>query len=245
MADGCHVVTGASSGIGACVARRLLDRGENVLLVARDPGRLAEVGAGRANAVALPLDLDSRDAAQRVAAAVKGGFGRVRGFVHAAGFTALAPLSLLDAAAAASMWNVHAYFPMAFMGWLAKAPNHTEGASCVLVSSSVCHEGDAGNAAYAASKGAVEGMLRSAAAELAARGVRVNAVAPGVVDTPLAHRAWMDDADPATLERIRGRYPFGFGTPEKVADVIDFFLSPASAWVTGQCLIADGGRSFS
>ena len=119
-----------------------------------------------------------------------------------------------------------------------------DGAAAVLVSSLAAHEGDCGNAAYAAAKGAVEGLLRPAAAELAPRGVRVNAVVHGVVDTPMARNSWMARCTPEQIDARRARYPLGFGTPEKVADVIDFFLGEASAWITGQCLVADGGHQL-
>ena len=113
-----------------------------------------------------------------------------------------------------------------------------------MVRELAAHEGDCGNAAYAAAKGAVEGMLRPAAAELAPRGVRVNAVVLGVVDTPMAQGSWMARCTPEQIDARRARYPLGFGTPEKVADVIDFFLGEASAWITGQCLVADGGHQL-
>lgn len=244
MTGGCHVVTGASSGIGLCVARRLLARGESVVVVARRADRLQALYGAEPNARVVAVDLEEPEACEAVAQAVKAAFGPVRGFVHCAGFAAPAPLSLVDDAVARRLYAVHALFPMRFMGWLGKAPNHVPGASCVLVSSLACHEGEKGNAAYAAAKGALEGMLKGVAAELADRGVRVNAVAPGVVETEMAKSAWMDRVAPEELAARRARYPFGFGHPEQVADVVDFFLGAQSSWVTGQCLVADGGKSL-
>ena len=244
MNDGCYVVTGASSGIGLCVARRLLARGERVVVVARRGHALEERFGDELRARIVPADLSLPESVETVAQATKASFGAVRGFVHCAGFAAPAPLSLVDGATAQRLYAVHALFPMRFMGWLAKAPNHVSGASCVLISSLACHEGEKGNAAYAAAKGSVEGMLKGVAAELADRGVRVNAVAPGIVETEMAKSSWMDRVSPEERAARRARYPFGFGQPEQVADVVDFFLSSASAWVTGQCLVADGGGSL-
>ena len=244
MSGACTVVTGASSGIGAAVAARLLARDENVVAVARRADVLAERYGACPNAVCAAVDLESPDATARVAAAVKERFDTVRGFVHAAGFVAPAPLGLVQDETAHRLFSVHALFPLQFLGWLAKRPNHADGASAVLVSSLAAHEGDCGNAAYAAAKGAVEGLLRPAAAELAPRGVRVNAVVLGVVDTPMAQGSWMARCTPEQIDARRARYPLGFGTPERVADVIDFFLGEASAWITGQCLVADGGHQL-
>lgn len=238
---GCYVVTGASSGIGAAVARILLARGETVVAVARRAEALAEL----AGAIPVVQDLAEPDAAVRVAGTLKERGLVVRGFIHCAGFAVPAPLSLVDAETAHRLYTVHALFPMQFLGWLGKLPNHVEGAAAVLVSSIACRVGEAGNAAYASAKGAVEGVVRSAAAELAARGVRVNAVAPGVVETEMARATWMARSTPQQVEAVRARHPFGFATAEAIAEVILFLVSDAARAVTGQCVVADCGRSFS
>lgn len=237
----CFVVTGASSGIGAAVAQRLLARGETVVAVARRAERLAELSG----AIPVIADLATDGAAATVADALKARGLVVRGFIHCAGFAAPAPLSLTASETAQRLYAVHTLFPLQFLGWFGKAPNHVAGAAAVLVSSLACHVGEAGNAAYAAAKGAVEGLVRAAAAELAARGVRVNAVAPGVVETEMARATWMDGATPEQVAAVRARYPFGFASAEQIADVILFLVSDAAAAVTGQCLVADCGRSFS
>lgn len=244
-AAGCIVVTGASDGIGETVARRLIARGENVLAVARRADRLETLCGSAENARFAAIDLEGADAVEAVARAVKDTFGAVRGFVHCAGFNQLAPLSLVDSVVAQRLYAVHALFPMRFMGWLGKAPNHVVGAACVLISSLACHEGAAGNAAYAAAKGAVEGMLKASAAELAGRGVRVNAIAPGFVETEMARTTWKALlATPEKVAEMEKSYPLGFGKPEQIADVVDFLLGGASSWMTGQCLVVDGGHGI-
>lgn len=243
--SGCFVVTGASSGIGEAVAKRLLARGETVAVVARRAARLRDLYGAEPNARIVAADLSEPDAVETVAESVKEACGKVRGFVHCAGVSVQAPLALVDDAAARRMYAVHALFPMRFMGWLGRMPNHEQGASCVLVSSLACHEGAAGNAAYAAAKGAVEGMLKAAAAELVARGVRVNALALGFVETEMARQTWQSLlATPEKVAEMESRYPLGFGKPEQVADAVEFLLGDRSSWVTGQCLVLDGGRSL-
>lgn len=244
MSGCCHVVTGASSGIGAAVAELLLERGENVAVVARRGDALEARYGNRPNALPISADLESPDALATVTRTIKAHFDAVRGFVHCAGFVAPAPLGLIQGETAARLFNLHALFPLQFLGWLGKKANHTPAAASVLISSLACHEGDCGNAAYAAAKGAVEGFLKPAAAELAGKGVRLNAVILGIVETDMAENSWMRRSTPEQIAARRARYPLGFGTPESVARIIDFFLDDASSWVTGQCLVADGGHQL-
>ena len=244
MSAGGYVVTGATSGIGEEVARRLIKRGESVLAVARRRDRLEALCAESPNAHFAAVDLGLPGAVDEVCAAAKEAFGAVRGFVHCAGFAAPAPLSLVEDATAHGLYAVHALFPMRFMGWMGRMANHADGASCVLVSSIACHSGASGYAAYASAKGALEGLLKPAAAELAPRGVRVNAAAFGIVDTPMVRSSFMERSSADQIEKVRSLYPLGFGTISDAADVVEFFLGSASRWITGQILVADGGRTL-
>jgi NAD(P)-dependent dehydrogenase (short-subunit alcohol dehydrogenase family) len=116
-----------------------------------------------------------------------------------------------------------------------------QGASFVLVSSVAAHEGALGKAAYAASKGALEGFLRAAAAELLPRRVRLNAVVPGIVDTAMTHE-FVDRMDVAQRAELERDYPLGIGKPEDVAELIAFLLSDRSEWISGQSFVIDGGH---
>lgn len=244
MAEGqaCYVVTGVPGGIGAVVAARLLARGESVVATGRDPEKLAAFAAACPGVVTVAADLAKEADWAAVTSTVTAHFGAVKGFVHAAGFDVMAPLGMTSAADAQRLFAVHVGFALAFMGWMGRRRNHVPGASCVFVSSVAVHEGAKGHVAYAAAKGAVEGMLKPAAAELAGCGIRVNAVVPGIVATAMS-KAWLGRLTEAQRAALAATYPFGFGEPDAVADVIDFFLSPASRWITGQTLVCDGGHS--
>lgn len=244
MGESCIVVTGAASGVGLAVAKKLFAQGEKVVAVDRDSSRLAECFSSEASVECVSCDLSTDSGFESLVSALKSKFSNVRGLVHCAGFVKTAPLGYILPEDAKQLYDIHAWFPIRFLGWLTKKANRAEETSCVLISSMACHEGDRGNVAYAAAKGAVEGMLKCAAAELVGKNVRVNALVLGVVDTPLAHNSWMDKVTPEQLEARKLDYPLGFGTPEDVADAVWFFLSPASRWITGQTLVCDGGHSL-
>ena len=118
--------------------------------------------------------------------------------------------------------------------------NIQQGGSIVFISSISAHIGVHGVSSYAASKGALEAMARSLSMEVSKRGMRVNCLAPGMVQSPM-----LDAARNTTggLEETIKRYPLGLGLPEDVANAAIFFLSSASRWITGTTLIIDGGHT--
>jgi len=115
-----------------------------------------------------------------------------------------------------------------------------DGASIVYLASAAAMIGNIGEAVYAASKGALLSACRSLAAELASRRIRVNVVAPGVVETPMSDR-WLGQLAPEQREALRSRHLLGFGHPEDVAAAIAFLASDDARWITGTCLTIDGG----
>ena len=237
----CTVITGAAGGIGREVAAKALAAGEQVVAVDLDAERLASAFGQEKRAVCVACDLASDEGLMQLGAKIKERFAGVKGFVHAAGIDAVAPLGMISPESMQKLFAIHAVFPVQFLGWMAKKPNHAPDAAAVLISSLSAHEGAKGHVAYAAAKGAVEGMLKPAAAELVEKGVRLNAVALGVVETEMSQK-WIGKLTSEQRNALKADYPLGLGSPASVADAIMFLLSPSAKWIAGSELVCDGGH---
>lgn len=160
------------------------------------------------------------------------------GVVMSAGLQKLAPLKLLDAASLDELLDTNLRAPILLTHLLLRRAKLKPSSSLVVLSSIAAHTGTEGNAVYAATKGGLEAFVRPAALELAKRKIRINAVAPAMVVTPI-----YKDHDDAWFEQYRARYPLGLGAPEDVAATIVFLLGRASGYITGSTIVMDGGTT--
>jgi NAD(P)-dependent dehydrogenase (short-subunit alcohol dehydrogenase family) len=241
------IVTGASSGIGRASAMRLAAGGFEVLAVGRDAAALETVcreitgGGGRAQpCVADVTAPDSPDAVVRQAVDAGGG---IDALVNAAGIIASGGVMETTDEGWDAMLDINVRAPFRLLR--AAAPSLVERRGAVVNVSSVAGlRAFPGLTSYCVSKAAVDQLTRCAALDLAPNGVRVNAVNPGVVVTNLHRRGGMDTTRYAEfLERSRTTHPLGRpGTPEEIADLIAFLVSPESGWITGETIAIDGGR---
>jgi NAD(P)-dependent dehydrogenase (short-subunit alcohol dehydrogenase family) len=234
------LVTGASRGIGAATARALDAAGARVALVARGRADLEAIAGELDNdPVVIVADLGQPDAPAAVARHALGALGRVDVLVNNAAAAARLPTVDVDAVLVDELLAVNVRAPLLLIAALLPAMLERGPASIVNLSSVSGLVGTPRRAVYAASKGALDAMTRSLAIELGPSGIRVNSVAPGVVDTALWAR---NKAVPGVVETIEGQTPLRrWATPEDIADVIVFLASDAARFVTGETVAVDGG----
>ncbi|MFN0161606.1 MAG: SDR family NAD(P)-dependent oxidoreductase [Burkholderiales bacterium] len=229
------LITGASGGIGRALARQLQAQGCRVAAVGRDAGRLAGVEA----AVRIVADTTTPEGAASALAACQDALGAAPGLLaHCVGSTLIAPLHRTRLEAYREVMRVNldsaVFVLQAWIAALQGAPG-----AAVFASSVVARIGVANHEAIAAAKGGVEALVRGAAATYAGQGLRINAVAPGLTDTPLS--AGMLKL-PAMREGAARQYPLGgVQTADQVAGVMAWLLGEGSARLTGQVLAVDGG----
>ena len=241
LTDKVAIVTGASSGIGAETARVLAGAGARVALVGRDVERLQavrdEIAASGGEALVVVADLADGAAAQQIVAATVAEYGALDALVHSAGLFEAGPLAETPVDSLDRQWVVNVRAP--YLLTQAALPHLRDGSAVVFVASSVVRSGFPALGAYTATKGAVDALARSLAAELAPR-VRVNTIAPGFVRTPMVTVQF--DADPAMEPGLVEKTPVGFvGRPRDIAHGITYLCSDASAYTHGATLVIDGG----
>jgi NAD(P)-dependent dehydrogenase (short-subunit alcohol dehydrogenase family) len=235
------IVTGASRGIGAAIARALDAAGARVALVARSAGQLDDVAAGLANdPVVIPTDLGSPDGPTAAAATALAAFdGRLDVLVNNAGIAVRKESEDLQLEELDRLWNVNVRSALLLTAAVLPAMLERQSGSIVSISSISGVRGAPRRALYAATKAALDGMTRALAMEYGPRGIRANSVAPGVVETDL----WRENlAKPGVTEAVLDVIPTRrVSTPEEVADTVLFLASDASRAITGEVISADGG----
>ncbi|MBW2423376.1 MAG: SDR family oxidoreductase [Deltaproteobacteria bacterium] len=233
-----YVILGGSGGIGSAVARKLVADGATVALAARDGERLQRLSDELGGATTATIDATNLGEVEAFVKSVSEANDGVNGIVNCVG-------SILLKAAHQTKdeeWrqtiatNLDTAFATVRSG--AKVMGRT-GGSIVLMASSAAQVGLPSHEAIAAAKAGVIGLARSAAATYAGKGIRVNAVAPGLVDTPMSAGITGNEM---MLKASTAMHPLGrIGTPEEVASVITWLLADESSWVTGQVIGIDGG----
>lgn len=232
------LVVGASSGIGRAVAERLAGR-MAVTALARRAERLEELAALGVDGVACDAtDFEALGAAVDAAVAKHGKISRL---ICAAGLQKIKPIRLLKPAELGEVLKVNLELPLFLAGLFTSRRSTADDAVYCLVSSIAALRPEPGILAYAAAKAGLEAMVKGLAREAAPR--RVVAVAPGWLDTEMT-QAYASLYDEAFRERLAQSSPGGIATVEAVVDCIDFLLSPAASFITGESIRVDGGAAL-
>ncbi len=237
------VITGGNSGIGLATAKRLLDEGARIAISGRSQQTLDEAAKALGKDVlVVQADVSKLADADKLFSAVEERFGKIDILFVNAGVAKFVPMEAVSEAHYDEQFDINtrgAYFT------IQKAlPHLNDGASVVLNSSVVSHQGVTNGSVYAATKAALRSFTRSLAAELVGRNIRVNAVAPGPIETPIFGRTGLpQEAVDEFKESVVASVPMKrFGQPEEVASVVAFLASSDASYITGVEIGVDGGK---
>lgn len=237
------LITGGTSGIGLETAKQFLAEGARVIVTGVNPDSIIKAKATLGSDV-LVLRADSRSIAaqQELAQAVQAHFGQLDVAFLNAGVAVWAPIEQWSEQAFEASFDINVKGPFFLMQSL--LPVFSTPASVVLNTSVSAHVGAAQSSVYAATKAAFLSMTRTLSGELLGRGIRINAVSPGPVQTPLYDKLGIPDAYRAQLDQdIAASVPLGrFGMPEEIAKAVVYLASDESSWTVGSEIVVDGGR---
>lgn len=238
LKDRRYLVTGSTGGAGQATAKLIAECGGLVTVMGRDPERTEKVKRSLAGGGHVSVICD-----WRAGAPVGFPAHMFDGIFHASGEEQTLPTGMLRSDGVDRLFasSIYAAFTLsALVG--ARASILKDGGAFVMMSSVAAVCGTSGMTVYAASKGAIESLVRSAAIEWAPRRIRVNAIRAGGFQSPM-HARIAARATPDAMNDYAQRHPLGFGKSDDVAQIAVFLLSDAGKWVTGACWTADGGYS--
>lgn len=234
-----YIVFGAYGGVGSALSRRLAARDARLIVSGRDADRLNAL-ASELGAEARPADATDLQAVDQLFKEVRDDFGGLTGVANCVGSLLLKPAHMTRP----EEWehtlttNLGSAFAV-LRGATAILSRQDEGGSVVLVSTAAARIGLPNHEAIAAAKGGIDALVRSAAATYGRFGVRVNSVAPGLVETPMTERITSSDR---ARENSESMHALGrIGQADEVARAVEWLLVPESGWITGQTLGVDGG----
>ena len=242
LTDRVAIITGGASGIGAASARLFAAEGAKVALVDQDADGLARVASGM-DAMTIVADVSSDSQARAGVASIMEKWGRIDVLLTAAGMSTGGTVDAIDEAAWDRTFNVNVKGTFLWIHYAIVHMIAAKSGSIVTVGSQLAQSSPGKNAAYVASKGAIASFTKTLAVDHALQGIRVNALMPGVIDTPMPARSLKRYADPEVMRAYwKQRHPMGrIGQPEEVAKAALFLASDDASFVTGHLMFVDGG----
>lgn len=244
LKDKVTVITGGNSGIGLAIAKRYQTEGAKVVVFGRNAETLAAAAAELGNgALAVKGDVTKVADLERLYADTVERFGKIDVLVANAGVVAMGPLGETDEATFDQVSDIN--FKGAYFTVQAVLPHLADSASVLITGSAVAYKAMPGMAVYTATKAAVRSLVRTLASELAPRGVRVNGLSPGAIETPIYGTLGMSEEEVGSMVgQFLTQIPLSrFGDADEMAKAAVFLGSDDSSYVTGSDLVADGGFS--
>lgn len=238
------LLTGATSGIGLETLKSLLANKNKVYAVARDFSKISNLLELHSESlVPITFDLKETENIEKIFNEINLGDEKLDAIIHCAGIEETIPLTLYSPAKIKNIYEVNVFAGIELLRHFTKKKYSNDGASAVFVSSVMGVLGQPGKIGYCSTKAAVLGMVKASALEFAKRKIRVNAVLPGVVNTPMTQHLF-SQISTENVEEIKAMHPLGFGEVSDVVPTIEFLISTNSRWITGQNFIIDGGYSI-
>ena len=240
------LITGASSGIGAAIARRLSEEGAKVSLFARRENFLKkaieEIREKGSDGFYHAGDVTNERAVKNCVARTVEYFGKIDILLNGAGIGIMLPLAVTSEEKWKYAMDVNLGGAIRFIQSVQPIMTRSKGGVIINISSVFGLIGARGLSIYSMTKGGIVALTKAVALELAPRGIRVNAIAPGIVETELTSRM-LEKLTGEQIEQIRQMHPLGFGSVEDVASAVAYVASDEARWMTGTILTIDGGYS--
>jgi len=236
------LVTGASSGIGEATALLLDKLGARLILVGRDSKKLSNLNEKlqKKHHITLEQDITLWTDIKKDLKVLCQKNSTLDGIVHCAGQHLVKPFKFINEKNIDEIFDANVKSTFHLIQAFRQKACCSENASIVLLSSVVSQVGQVGVSLYAASKGSTESLAKCLALELAPENIRVNCIAPGVVNTKMT-TSLFEKLDDEQAGKIKSMHPLGLGEPDDIANGVAFLLSSRSRWITGTSLVIDGG----
>jgi len=248
LKDHLLLVTGSSSGIGKAIALFANAYGARVIITGRNREKLDQVKVDAENKDILFIEdfnlTENIGNNSQWITALAQKYGKINSLVLSAGLRETNKFMTESYDVSLSLFETNYFSQMELIkGFQAKSCYHEKNPSITWISSITSLMGSKGIVSYSASKGAINAAVRALAIESSKKKIRVNAVLPGIVKTPMIEKETAVFT-PEAMEQLEKEYPLGLGNPEDIAELVCFLISEKARWITGQNLVIDGGKSL-
>lgn len=237
------LLTGATSGIGFETLKQLIQNGYSVYAIGRDFSKIASfVENNKTHLFTFEFDLANIEQVDHLFSRFLLDNQKFDSLIHCAGIEETLPLTLYSPNKIQNIFNVNVFAGIELLRHFTKKKWSNDGASVVFLSSVMGALGQPGKIGYCATKSALLGVVKSSALEFSKRKIRINAILPGIINTPMTKTLFSTMSE-SQVEEIKNMHPLGFGEVQDVVPTILFLISGGAKWITGQSFLIDGGYS--